>query len=725
MGSNTVRAIQRITGATLLVSGFLVFAGILTDVIRPTHAQEEIGIEPMSGGSLSLTTSNAGPCSTFNHNSGELNLDVVISNIASGCITVSVSTDGAEGYTLGIEGPPAGQLTSSGVRPIDPTNGTIAAPATFTNLADRGAWGFAIPSGQISGVINDFNATYQVSNSLANTSRFAALPTDTTPISITDTANTTPNNYNIFFAVSAGTYMPTGNFTGEVTISASINIIPPPLILMQEITHLNCPTERTMAVDARDNRTYWVQRMPDGMCWMLTNLAYGGGGNNTFNDAVDWLQEGLQNNIGAALFARPPGANPTTFPQAPSTAIDGGVALAGRQFGYLYNWCAAMGDQGDACQDSNSWQPDQAMSICPAGWRLPTGEPTTGEFALLNNAVNNGATGTDAGLRTNWLGQYGGQFWNGNFFPGIGHYWSSTVFGSVGARSLVFEADVVAPATSSDQKASGNAVRCVADVPQPNPSILMQNITLSSCPTTRTMAVDARDNRTYWIRRIPSTRQGGGDLCWMETNLAYAGGGDNQFGDVRMLTQGVIGTNTAAGQVCHGDNASFSNHGEGCVWRPAAANPTTFPNAPSISTDGGVTNPQFGYLYNWCAAMGNQPDACQSMQTDQPDQNINVCPAGWRLPTGGVGGEFALLNNAVNGGSTNPAGLLFNWLGTRGDIFVYGMYGAGIGNFWSSTAAGWNSSFGSMAHFLVLSNMVNSVTMDSVSYGLSVRCVRD
>lgn len=46
---------------------------------------------------------------------------------------------------------------------------------------------------------------------------------------------------------------------------------------MQLITSANCPATRIRAVDARDNRTYWVQATPDGKCWMLTNLAYAGG----------------------------------------------------------------------------------------------------------------------------------------------------------------------------------------------------------------------------------------------------------------------------------------------------------------------------------------------------------------------------------------------------------------------------------------------------------------
>ena len=55
---------------------------------------------------------------------------------------------------------------------------------------------------------------------------------------------------------------------------------PPQPLVLQAVTTSSCPTERTLAVDARDNHTYWIQKMPDGKCWMLTNLAYAAGSNN-------------------------------------------------------------------------------------------------------------------------------------------------------------------------------------------------------------------------------------------------------------------------------------------------------------------------------------------------------------------------------------------------------------------------------------------------------------
>ncbi len=231
---------------------------------------------------------------------------------------------------------------------------------------------------------------------------------------------------------------------------------------MQTIASANCPTAtRIRAVDARDNHTYWVQKLADGKCWMLTNLAYAGGGTNTYGD-VKSLSNGPTFSEPTYTIARyyiqASGSNVTTEPTAPSTSTTG----AG-QYGYLYNWCAAMGGQATAaCANTTTPAPNQSVSICPAGWRLPTGNHTTGEFTLLNNAINGGSTSTDAGLRSNWLFQYGGLWYYGFEIGGInGEYWSSSQISASSAYSLIFTA--VGGGPSPDEKTWGFSVRCLAN----------------------------------------------------------------------------------------------------------------------------------------------------------------------------------------------------------------------------------------------------------------------
>ena len=246
---------------------------------------------------------------------------------------------------------------------------------------------------------------------------------------------------------------------------------------IQTATKSNCPATRTIVVDQRDRKTYYIQKLGND-CWMLTNLAYAGGtangGTNTYNDVIaqgagtPGTPKGTLSNGTAdssttyteAKYYIPTGANPTTDPTEPSTLINGTG-----QYGYLYNWCAAMGGQDTAaCKQAVTPAPIPTTNICPAGWRLPTGEPTTGEFTALNTAINGGRTGTDAGLIASpGLFQRSGSWYNGfNNQGSYGDYWSSTQLSATYAHNLDFRSAVVYPEYNNN-KNCGFAVRCVAE----------------------------------------------------------------------------------------------------------------------------------------------------------------------------------------------------------------------------------------------------------------------
>jgi prepilin-type N-terminal cleavage/methylation domain-containing protein/uncharacterized protein (TIGR02145 family) len=146
-----------------------------------------------------------------------------------------------------------------------------------------------------------------------------------------------------------------------------------PAPYMQTITTANCPSIMTRAQDARDSHTYWVQKLGDGKCWMLTNLAYGGGGTNTYGD-VKTLTNASGNpnliNISTAnYYVNPNVSTFTVEPSNPSTNSDGRG-----QWGYLYNFCAVMGVQLATASCANATTPvyNLSTSICPSGWRTPT-----------------------------------------------------------------------------------------------------------------------------------------------------------------------------------------------------------------------------------------------------------------------------------------------------------------------------------------------------------------
>ena len=306
---------------------------------------------------------------------------------------------------------------------------------------------------------------FETGNPPANASSLTTPKNGTLTLSTNTEQNTwcltitpnSPNNQNI----------PNFNITSD---SGTISEGGCPSPSIQTITKASCPTTRTQVKDQRDNNSYYIQKLADGNCWMLTNLAYAGGtangGTNTYNDTV-----ALTNGTGdasatytEAKYYISPSANPTTDPTPPSTAADGGANTSTRQFGYLYNWCAAMGGQNTAaCANATTPAPIPTTNICPAGWRLPTGEPTTGEFTALNTAINAGSTSSYAGLLTSGLFQRSG-YWGGSFSSqgSYGYYWSSTQGSATVAYSLFFGSTDVSPAVILN-KNNARAVRCVAE----------------------------------------------------------------------------------------------------------------------------------------------------------------------------------------------------------------------------------------------------------------------
>ncbi len=290
-------------------------------------------------------------------------------------------------------------------------------------------------------------------------------PASANDIKVANTTTLTyvPNNQASAFCVAVtSTQLPGKSFYLTDGGAITEGLCPGAIVdgsFLQVITDANCPSTRTRAVDARDGHTYWVQKLTDGKCWMLTNLAYAGGGAATYND-VRTLVNGTSSSAtftAARYYVVTGGTNFTLEPTPPSTSTNGTG-----QYGYLYNWCAAMGVQATTACGNASPTPNTAVTVCPAGWRLPTGG-ASGEFAALNTAVNGGSTAIDTGLRTTWLAQYSGS-WFGGFGTSVGThgvYWSGSSASSNSAYRMFYAPTTTSP-DATDLSNRGFAVRCVA-----------------------------------------------------------------------------------------------------------------------------------------------------------------------------------------------------------------------------------------------------------------------
>lgn len=305
------------------------------------------------------------------------------------------------------------------------------------------------------------NGATQLQLQLINTGAFPATANDLTKSE--GTVFTYSGTNTTFCLAASSNALPGKSFhiTDEGALGAgSCPVVVADGSYIQSITEENCPTSRIRAVDARDNHTYWIQKMGDGKCWMLTNLAYAGGGSNTYGDTKTLIDgtSNLESYTEPSYYIPPSGANVTTEPTNPSTSTTGSG-----QYGYLYNWCGAMGGQVTAaCQNATTPQPDVTISICPAGWRLPTGG-ASGELAALNTAINESSTSSDSGLRTEWLAQRSGRWLRGVSSSGtLGVYRTSTQVLAYNTQNFSFS-NTVTNAEYTLEKMYGFSVRCLAN----------------------------------------------------------------------------------------------------------------------------------------------------------------------------------------------------------------------------------------------------------------------
>jgi uncharacterized protein (TIGR02145 family) len=105
-------------------------------------------------------------------------------------------------------------------------------------------------------------------------------------------------------------------------------------------------------------------------------------------------------------------------------------------------------------------------------------------------------------------------------------------------------------------------------------------------------------------------------------------------------------------------------------------------------TDKGTSSSWYSYgvMYGWYTATAGNGDYAKSSGNVTGD----ICPAGWRLPTGGTSGEFVSLANAV-GGSTDTA-KNNNLLAFPNNFIYSGDYNYNVsggrgtyGRYWSAT----------------------------------------
>ena len=215
--------------------------------------------------------------------------------------------------------------------------------------------------------------------------------------------------------------------------------------------------------------------------------------------------------------------------------------------------------------------------------------------------------------------------------------------------------------------------------------------------------IDNRDNKTYQIARLKD------DNIWMAENLDLGR---------TILTQDLTSANTNLDVNANTVTASDFNS-----WIKSSGT-SSFTSAELIPVSGtdSTSNTPYGTLYNYCATSAGT--ICSASEENNNDATSDICPAGWRLPTGGNSGEFKTLYNLTDY-NTNAK--------MRAPITSGGAAFALVGGFISSTPADqgsygryWSStrySDSSMYYLYLDTSSVYPAYSNNRYRGYAVRCV--
>ncbi len=244
----------------------------------------------------------------------------------------------------------------------------------------------------------------------------------------------------------------------------------------------------------------------------------------------------------------------------------------------------------------------------------------------------------------------------------------------------------------------------------------LQNLDASKCTTTAITAIDARDGEEYKIQRLADGK------CWMLDNLrldltnsTILNGltTSNTHVNAASLTSLKSGNRSAGAQYASSGFVTWAQGDTNNVYNQAKANADY---KDTTTTSYGSGSGKIGVYYNYCAASAGS--YCYDSGSSTGNASYDLCPAGWRMPTGSSSGEFQALYTAYSSNVTNFKNALSTPLSGyfgNGSAGGQGSYGG----FWSSTYYdGYNM------YFLVVdSSYVYPAYNDTRNYGNSLRCL--
>ena len=254
--------------------------------------------------------------------------------------------------------------------------------------------------------------------------------------------------------------------------------------------------------------------------------------------------------------------------------------------------------------------------------------------------------------------------------------------------------------------------------PEPAPGLCTDTSTcmqtMTSCPATATTVTDSRDGEQYLVQQL------GDGNCWMLDNL--------RLDPTAVSLANLQGNTNASNQTLiyfknGGGSSPYTNVGVNTTWASSSDNKYNEPKVvttykDTTTTSYGAGSGKIGVYYNFCAASAGS--YCYPSSSSTGNATEDLCPAGWRMPTGGDSGEYKALYAAYNSDAASflsalsaPLSGYFNDGSARGQ--------GTDGLFWTSTR---NDDL-SMYNLYAFSSDVYPTLVDDRNDGISMTCLLD
>ena len=686
--------------------------------------------------------------------------------------TFKVICNDSEGFSVYTVGYTNNEFGNTTMKPsvVADTNAIATGLATS---GDTSNWAM-----KLAAVTGDYTPTLET-----GFNAYHVVPAEYTKVAsfASNTDSSSGSSFKSTYAAFVASAQPADTYTGKVkyTVVHPANADTPLMKTIDELTYMqdfkDLSSDEKLSVtmsmqdstvytliDNRDNKTYQIAKMKDGNIWMAENLDLG---RTELTEDLTSENTNLEDTITASTFNGWYNTERFSYETTGQFAyLDGTDEFSGNAYGTMYNYCTATA--GTVCV-SGSNDIDAEYDICPAGWLMPSIKQDRKLYEQYHSSELMRAPITSGGAAYPLSGY---DMYTGS----SGWYWTSSAW----SGSVVVLMNVATYGIQTENRAGrqhGAAVRCVAkntvhsftisyspgisgitvngEIVPNNTTITsernteyqigaipesryafdtwsassgtikesndqyttftvgssdttisasatyveteIQNFSPSNCSSTPTKVYDNRDGHAYTVQQLLDGN------CWMMENL--------DLGRTTLTTDltnaNTNTTSTIAASTFNSWYTPGSSQSDGQFTYNNNGDPVA-----------GIT---VGTYYNYYAATAG----ANLGESNTDDATQDICPAGWRLPTGGDYGETKNLISQYS-----PIDLIRtskNSSGAQFPLFVNEKEYSNYSYFWTSTAKDSDRRY---AISLSAAPSSESTTIDGTGYAYRsnkqfVRCI--